>query len=140
MTLKELMKMSRVYARDDDGIMWSDDVVKMFVNQGIDRIKQFKLFNGEQYLEEDDDTPIFLPREYHYLLALFCSSRLYDIDERFFEGTQKRNEFEQTFEELLSEINNGSIVIDNASKENIPSYSEYVVDTYYGGTSTESDE
>ena len=142
MTFKELIDMTRFYTRDSNGFMFSDTNIKLFINQGIDRIKQFKLFSGLSHLDSLGDIPQILPQEYHYMLALFSASRLFDNDERFYEATQKRNEFEQLFEEMISEINAGNIIIKDANGDNLDTlddgetHVEYVKDEYYSGTST----
>lgn len=137
MVLRELINMTRLYARDKKSRLFDDEDIILFLNQGIDRMKQFYLFEGIPYLKEPEDELEFVPPQYHYLLALFASSRLFDMDERFFEGTNKRNEFEQLFAELTSSIESGEIFLDYASYEDLPNVADdYVIDEYFGGNNS----
>ena len=86
--------MTRLYCRDNNSYVFTDVQIKLFLNQAIDRIKQYKVFLGMKKLVNPYDVPNLLPEEYHYMLALFAASRCYDMDERFYEGIEKRNEFE----------------------------------------------
>lgn len=134
MNLIDLVHMTRVYCRDNNTHMFTDSNIKMFLNQGIDRLRQYKVFSKMPYLEEDDDVVEFLPAQYHYLLALFASSRCYDTDERFYEGLEKRNEFESVFSDLINEIESGNVSItdtEGTSVDEMPNYIDYVVDKYF---------
>lgn len=134
MTLAELIVMTRLYARDQNSFMFSDDIIKTFLNQAIDRIKQYAVFLDMPYLNRSSDVVKFIPRHYHYILALFASSRCYDMDERFYEGTEKRNEFEFYFENLISDIEGGNVIIldgDGNEVENTTGVTDYVVDVYF---------
>lgn len=134
MNLAELIHMTRVYCRDNNSYMFTDSTITLFLNQAIDRIKQYKLFVDMPYLDNMSDTVKILPRQYQYLLALFASSRCYDTDERFYEGTEKRNEFESLFLDLISEIEAGNVIVfDDAGDEidDHPNYIDYVTDQYF---------
>lgn len=134
MTFQELINLTKVYARDTDSRIFSDANIKMFLNQGVDRIKQYNVFHDMATLTNLDDIPNLLPSAYHYLLALFASSRLFDTDERFFEGTEKRNEFEYTFRELIDDIESGTLVITDelgVAIENTLNAIDFVKDTYF---------
>lgn len=134
MNLKELVDMTKLYTRDSKGYMFSSANVKIFINQAIDRMKQSTIFKEMKHLDEDSAVPSVLPEHYHYLLALFASSRLYDMDERFFEGTQKRNEFEQSFHDLISDIEIGIEKIDGLDTSDIDVGLDYVKDVYFNTT------
>lgn len=134
MILNDLVRMTRVYCRDNNANMFTDTNIIMFLNQGIDRLRQYKMFQGMSHLSNGTDEVTYLPEQYHYLLALFASSRCYDTDERFYEGIEKRNEFESSFSELINEIESGNIVISTPEGETVeafPSYIEYVKDAYF---------
>ena len=71
-----------------------------------------------------------------------CTKRIYstfvgsinDFGKRFYEGIEKRNEFESSFSELINEIESGNIVISTPEGETVdafPSYIEYVKDAYF---------
>lgn len=134
MKLRDLVYMTRQYCRDNNNYVFTDTQIKLFLNQAIDRIKQYKVFKGMKHLELDEDEPLLLPEEYHYMLALFSASRCYDIDERFYEGVEKRNEFESLLEELISEIQSGNLEItdgDGNVVEDGSIYIDYIKDEYY---------
>lgn len=139
MTLTELIGMTRVYARDNNSFMFTDANITMFLNQAIDRLAQYPIFKNMPYLSTEEPNVYFLPRQYHYILALFASARCYDSDERFYEGTEKRNEFEQFMDNMLAEIESGNLIIydkDGIVVENTANYMDYVTDEYYGATTT----
>ena len=137
MTLSDLIAMARVYARDNNAFMFKDSIITMFINQAIDRIKQYKVFADMPYLESSNDEVVYLPRPYHYLLALFAAARCYDTDERFYEGTEKRNEFEFYLDNLIADIESGNVVILDGSGvivENTTTYIDYVTDEYFAAS------
>jgi len=111
MQLIDIVYMTRLYTRDNNSYVFSDTMIKMFVNQGIDRIRQHNIFSGMGYLQDSSDEPTHLPSQYHYMLALFAASRCFDHDERHYEGVEKRNEFEQLLAEMIAEIESGNLKI-----------------------------
>ncbi len=118
MNLTQLIARTRVYARDNNSFMFKDSLIKSFLEEAVDRIAQYKVFENMSYLTNVNDEPSYLPKPYHYLLALYASARCYDTDERFFEGTEKRNEFEYYFDNLIADIESGNVVIkDKDGKE-----------------------
>lgn len=129
--------MTKVYTRDTDSRVFSDEDIKMFINQGIDRVRQYNIFETMGYLKLNSDVPELLPSMYHYILALFSASRLFDNDERFYEGTEKRNEFEQTFADMIERIEGGELIvkdIEGNAIENNTYVSDYVNDVYFKTT------
>lgn len=137
MTFQELINLTKVYTRDTDSRIFSDEDIKMFINQGIDRIKQYSIFETMGYLKLNSDVPELLPSMYHYILALFSASRLFDNDERFYEGAEKRNEFEQTFADMIERIESGELIIKDIEGniiENNTYVSDYVNDVYFKTT------
>lgn len=138
--------MTRLYCRDNNSYVFTDVQIKLFLNQAIDRIKQYKVFLGMKKLVNPDDVPNLLPEEYHYMLALFAASRCYDMDERFYEGVEKRNEFESLLDSLIADIQAGNIIITDTDDEGNPVivedgtiYIDYVKDEYFS-CKTEDDE
>lgn len=139
MTYTELVQMARIYARDTNSYVFTESQIKMFINQAIDRVKHFdKAFFGMKKLVNGNDIPNILPEEYHYLLAIFAASRLFDIDERHYEGVEKRNEFETTMMDLLAEVNAGNIELFDTDGYGNPVaidsgsiYTDYVKDDYF---------
>lgn len=137
MNLTDLITKTRIYARDNNSFMFKDTIIKDFINEGIDRLAQYKVFQNMPYLVNSNDNVSYLPRPYHYLLALFASARCYDTDERFFEGTEKRNEFEYYLDNLIADIENGNITIYDENSLPVLNTStcvDYVTDTYYKPT------
>lgn len=135
MTLNDLIKMTRTYTRDNNSYVFTEANIKMFINQAIDRIRQYKVFGDMPYLNNKTDSVSFIPEPYQYIIALFAAHRCYDTDERFYEGIEKRNEFEQVFSDLINEIEAGNIVIADAQGEvqdDMPNYIEYVKNEYFG--------
>ena len=138
--------MTRLYCRENNSYVFTDVQIKLFLNQAIDRIKQYKVFLGMKKLVNPDDVPNLLPEEYHYMLALFAASRCYDMDERFYEGVEKRNEFESLLDSLIADIQAGNIIITDTDDEGNPVivedgtiYIDYVKDEYFS-SKTEDDE
>lgn len=134
MTLIDLVNMTRAYARDTNSQMFKKVLIVAFLNQAQDRLKQYKVFEGMTELVDDTDTPIVLPSHYHYMLALFASSRCYDMDERFYEGVEKRNEFEGLLESLIGEVQAGNVILVDAEGKPIEDgtiITDYVRDVYF---------
>ena len=134
MTLHKLRELTHIYTRDTNSYVFSDNTIDIFLNQAIDRLRQYKIFEGMSYLEYSDDEPSLLPSQYHYLLALFAASRCFDIDERFYEGVEKRNEFESLLDDLIADVQAGNIVITDSEGNNVEdgtNYIEYVTDAYF---------
>lgn len=130
----ELVEMTRFYTRDTNSLVFTDSEIHTFLNQAIDRLKQYKIFRDMPYLIQDDQEVTVIPAHYHYMLALFSASRCYDKDERFYEGTEKRNEFESLLDELIAEVQSGNTKLSDSSGENLVDYTRYrdhVVDVYF---------
>lgn len=142
MTLTELIAMTRLFARDLNGYVFTDIICTLYINQAIDRIKQYIVFDGMTHLSTGTDVPLLLPESYHYIIALFAASRCLDMDERFYEGTEKRNEFEDMLDELIAEIQSGNLVIVdalNATVEDTTTFVDYVTDTYFNDSTADDD-
>ena len=133
MTLTELIAMTRLLSRNINGYIFTNEIITLFINQCIDRLKQYKVFGDMAHLSTGSDVPILLPTSYHYMIALFAASRCLDMDERFYEGTEKRNEFEALLDELIAEIQSGNLVIYNSDTavEDTTSYIDAITDVYY---------
>lgn len=140
MTLNDLIHQTRLFTRDTFSNVFQEPDIITFLNQGISRVRQYKPFRTMSYLTLRTDVPGILPEPYHYLLALYAASRLFDMDERFSEGTEKRNEFEYYFTDLIGEIQAGNIELTDALGnviEDTTNAVDYVTDTYFGGTTEE---
>ena len=134
MKLTDLVYMTRLYTRDNNSYMFTDSMITSFINQGIDRIRQYPYFVDMSYLSNASDEPSLLPSQYHYILPLFASSRCFEHDERFYEATEKRNEFESLLSDLISEVQMGNIVLKDEDGNDIKDSThacEYVTDDYF---------
>lgn len=140
MTLNELIHQSRLFTRDTFSNVFQETDIITFINQGISRVRQYKPFRTMPYLTVKTESPGILPEPYHYLLSLYAASRLFDMDERFSEGTEKRNEFEYYFTDLIGEIQAGNVELMDAEGNVIDDTTnavDYVTDTYFGGSTEE---
>ena len=136
MTLDQLRQMTHVYTRDTNSYVFPDDYIDMFLNQAIDYIRQYAMFRDIPHLRDGEDVPELIPEFYHYILALFAASRCFDVDERFYEGVEKRNEFEATFDSMLAEIHAGNLTIydkDGNVVEDPSVYVGQVKNVYFDG-------
>lgn len=111
MTLLELMMKVRRYTRDTEGSLFTEVDVKDFCNEGINRIRKISELKSMKELENNHDTPILLPEQYHYLISIYGASRCFTQDEQNTLGQMFMNEFESKLMELEREIKNGSIII-----------------------------
>ena len=140
MNLTNLIDRTRLYARDTNTFMFSDALITSFINEAIDVISEYSVFNDMEYLTISTDTPELLPARHHYLLALYASSRCFEFDQRFYEATEKRNEFEAKFYDLIAEIQGGNVVIKDADGNEIEDKTkctDEVVDVYFVKPKTE---
>lgn len=132
--------MTRLYSRDSNKQMFKDVVITKYINQSIDRIKQYNVFEEMDYLKNKEDVPTHLPSHYHYMLALFAASRCFESDERYYEAVERRNEFESLLELLVADIQSGNIVIKDGDGEIVEDGTnalDFVKDVYfknYGGS------
>lgn len=124
------------YTRDFFGTVFREIDFENYINEGIDRMKiDIVELDTMPYLNDDADVPTMLPQSYHYMLALYASSRCYAQDEQHFPAGNYRNEFEDLLRELQAKIANGDIVIKNADGDVIVADTnvEYVTDIYFAG-------
>ena len=138
MKLIEIRNMTKTMSRDNNGYMFLAYMIDDYINQAIDRLKQTVVFRNMKHLHNDEEEPILLPEQYHYLLAIFAASRCLEFDERHYEAIDKRNEFEQLLSDLLSEIESGNLEImssedDDGSSVKLDNgtYIDYVTDKYF---------
>ena len=104
-----------------------------FLNEGVDRFSTIPELKDITYLVNDEDVVNYLPTNQHYLLAVFASARCFEIDERFFQGTQKMNEFESKLEDLEIAIKGGEVSIVDEAGDVIQGdiLIDYVSDVYH---------
>jgi hypothetical protein len=105
-----------------------------YINEGIDRIGQIiPDLALMSYLTKGEDVPLYLPKAYHHLLAVYGTARAMEQDERHYQGSTFMNEFEVKLHELKDKIDSGDIVLvdeygDVISTSKKP---EYVYDNYF---------
>lgn len=110
--LVTLIKRVRQYTRDFSGMTFTDDDVTAFLNEGIDRIVEIMPeFAPMVYLENTDQEPLMLPKQYHHLLAVYSASRCFFQDERHYQHGNLMNEFEQKMAEVQAKCESGQLVI-----------------------------
>lgn len=114
MTLADILNLSRLHTRDTDSALFSNAMCIIYANECIDRLRQWKPLSGMLHLKILSDVPIILPEPWHYLISLFVSSRCFDYDERFYEASEKRDEFENAFAQLRADVECGTIVLFDA--------------------------
>lgn len=134
MTLKDIIHLTRVYCRDNNSKVFLEANIVLFINEAIDRMKQYKVFKSLEHLVHPTDELAVIPPHYQYIIPLYAAYRCFETDERFYEATEKRNEFESVFLDLINEIESGNTVITDSEGEvvtDLPNYIEYVTDEYF---------
>lgn len=111
MNLSDLVDRTRMYSRDTNSFVFEIPNIISFINEAIERVRQYNVFEDMEYLSSNADVPTHLPPQYHYILSLYAASRCMAMDERFYESVELRNEFETIFSDLISEIQTGNITI-----------------------------
>lgn len=109
-----------------------------FINEGIDRCKQvIPHLAGMVQLLAFGDEPKRLPPEYHHLLSVYASSRLYAQDDRHYQAGTLMNEFESKLDQLLMAIQGGDVIIrdENGVEITVPYKEDYVVNNYFSSKS-----
>ena len=111
MTLKEMIDRVRAYTRDTTGSLFTQEDIVAFVNEAIDRTRRYKKLSKMEYLINLYDEPIYLPEQYHHLLALYATSRCFTQDEQLTQAQQFMNEYEFKTSEMEQLIENGELEI-----------------------------
>ena len=129
MTLKDLIDRIRAYTNDSTGSVFTQENIIAFINEGIDRTRRFKVFRDMEHLTSLSDEPIYLPSQYHHLLALYGASRCFSQDEQVYVAEQFMNEYEYKMSEVELLINSGELSIEGVNKDN--SEFDGVKDVYF---------
>lgn len=143
MTLSEIIAKTRRNLNDQEGSIFKQVDIEDYINEGIDRVRSSVYFEDEPYLLVQSATPIYLPQQYHHLLAAYASARLFSQDERHYQSTTFMNEFEVKYEELITKIESGEITVTDSDGETVTADYEddHVVEAYfYRGEVTDLDE
>jgi len=142
-TLDALLSKVRRNVNDQEGSIFKQVDIEDFINEAIDRFRSNVFFGDEEYLLTQTDEPVLIPKQYQHLLALYSASRLFAQDERHYQSTTFMNKFEVKFEELVTKIESGEIIIlDAEGAEVTADYEEdFVVNVYFeSSTITDLDE
>ena len=135
MRLDTLRSTVRAHARDFNGTIFRADDIKLFLNEGIDRVIQvMPQLESMSYLELDEDMVTIIPREYVHLLANYAVARLMMQDERHYEATTFMNEFEVKLNEFKEKVDNGEIELfdpETGDSLVVDVPTDYVTDTYF---------
>ena len=133
--LVQLIKRVRQYTRDFSGMTFTDDDVTAFLNEGIDRVVEIMPeFAPMLYLENTDQEPLMLPKQYHHLLAVYSASRCFFQDERHYQHSNLMNEFETKLAEVQAKIEMGQLTILDPDGNPVDfgvGDTDYVVNNYY---------
>lgn len=130
----DIAKRARVLTRDLKNTLFREEDVLDFINESIDRvISLIPQCRKMTYLLNSTDEPSYLPSQYHYLLAIYCASRLYTQDDNDTKAVMFMNEFEAKIDELNSKIDSGKITIFAPNGVVIPNTPvvDYVLDNYF---------
>ena len=128
MTLNTLIQRVRYYTNDRNGNIFGEDVIKSFINEAIDRMKDIKQFSDLQYPSDGLTEIPYIPSQYHYLLAVYSASRCFTMDEQDYKAGSLMNEFEVKFDELKKKIDNSEITIDGYTDVNT---NDYITNEYF---------
>ena len=133
MIFKDLVTRVHNYTNDTTGTLFPSSIVKGFINEAIDRLKQIKELEGMVYLSSDNDEPNLLPKYYHYVLAVYGASRCFAQDEQHYQAQTFMDEFTGLMNLLELGIKEGTIVITDDEGNAITSINEFdnVKDVYF---------
>lgn len=141
MKLTTLRTRTRRYVRDVAGKRFPLAELDDYINEGVDRLRSYVTLSKMPYVNDTDEIS-YLPEQYQYILALYASSRCFEVDHDFYQAEQKRNEFENTFADLIAKIENDEIKIyDEQNVEITTSINpiDYVVDIYFNTTASDTE-
>lgn len=111
MTFADINNYARQLLRDTNRTIFQEVEINRAINEAVNRCRQVKELSLMKKLEASDEVPLFLPEQYHELLALFSASRCFFVDEQFQQSTILMNEFENKLFDLKTAIENGDIII-----------------------------
>ncbi len=135
MTRTDLIRRVRSYTRDFSNSIFREQDIILYINEGINRIKQvIPELRKMPLLNNASDKVKMLPSEYHHLIAVYATARCFAQDERHYQATTHMNEFELKIDELKQNIEAGEVIItDPDTGESIEAiYAEdYVRDNYF---------
>lgn len=135
MTRTDLIIRVRSYTRDFSNSIFREQDIILYINEGINRIKQvIPELRKMPLLNNASDKVKILPPEYHHLIAVYATARCFAQDERHYQATIHMNEFELKIDELKQNIEAGEVIItDPDTGEPIEAIyvEDYVRDNYF---------
>ena len=136
MTFKELIDRVHNYTNDTTGTLFPSSMVKGFINEAIDKLKQIKELEGMTYLSADTDMPKLIPNYYHYILSVYGASRCFSQDEQHYQAQTYMDEFLNSFGILELGIKEGNIIITDELGNLVTGVNDfdYVTDVYFKGS------
>lgn len=136
MTFKELIDRVHNYTNDTTGTLFPSSMVKGFINEAIDKLKQIKELEGMTYLSADTDMPKLIPNYYHYILSVYGASRCFSQDEQHYQAQTYMDEFLNSFSILELGIKEGNIIITDELGNLVTGVNDfdYVTDVYFKGS------
>lgn len=136
MTFKELINRVHNYTNDTTGTLFPSSIVKGFINEAIDKLKQIKELEGMIYLNNDSDVPNLIPTYYHYILSVYGASRCFSQDEQHYQAQTYMDEFLNSFSLLELGIKEGNIIITDELGNLVSGVNDfdYVTDVYFKGS------
>lgn len=136
MTLSKLIAVVRRNVNDPDGSIFKQPDIEYYINEAIYRFQAYVYFADEQSLDTQISEPVYIPSQYHHLLAVYSSARLFAQDERHYQASTFMNEFEVKFEELITKIESGEItILDSLGSEVTADYEDdFVTNVYFSSS------
>lgn len=134
MTRLEIVARVRALTRDFSNAIFRGPDIEAFINEAIERVGQVvPELEGMLPLNAASDSPILLPSRYHQLIAVYAAARCFGQDERHYQNTQFMNEFEVKLDELKGKIQNGEVIIKDATGAVVVAdvAFDYVEDNYF---------
>jgi C4-type Zn-finger protein len=127
--------------RDTAGKRFDEPTLEGFLEEAVDRVRTYSVFESMPYADDVLEVS-YLPLKYHYLLAVYASSRLFELDNDYYQAVQRMNEFEHKFSELIDLIESGEVVIKDALGNaviNTSKATDTVSDVYFKTTGTDTE-
>lgn len=134
MNRKQLVERTQAHLRDFQLTAFREIDVIRFINEGIERVQQLiPQFASMESLEYDTAIPACIPPQYHHLLSVYASARLFAQDDRFYQSSTLMNEFELKITGLFQDLVNGDLEAFDKEGKLIDFYGkpDYVENTYF---------
>lgn len=104
-TLQDAITKTRRYLNDQTESVWTNTDIIDFIDEGMLRLQaEMPEFFYDYTRVEDKNLPINIPNKYKALPCIYAASRCFEQDEKRYEAVQKRNEFEQLLQDMLTKF------------------------------------